>query len=141
MGLTLTTKDKEISFNMSASGFFRLRYNIALAYDEEFAKQYAKLPYCLSDEESKEIIACINKILQDDRFSDEDNDLLDFFFASDCEGEASYKVCEKMYHLIKDIDFGKRSFIYVAYSDGNDYEHLKEFLKKCSSQHSNMIWY
>lgn len=141
MGLTITAKNEEMSFDMSASGFFRLRYNIALAYDKEFAKQYEQILYCHTPEDYKQFNDKVNKILSDDRFSDDDEDLLNFFFMSDCNGKISYKTCRKIYELIKDIDFTGKTIVYSAYSDGKDYEHFKKFLKNCYSHRKNMIWY
>lgn len=140
MGLTITAKNEKMSFDMSASGFFRLRYNIALAYDKEFAKLYEQEFYCHTPEDYEQLNDKLNKLLSDDRFSD-DEDLINFFFMSDCNGKISYKTCGKIYELIKDIDFTGKTFIYSAYSDGKDYEHFKKFLNNCYSHRRNMIWY
>lgn len=74
------------------------------------------------------------------QFPDEDEDILNFLFASDCEGKISYKTCKKIYDLIKDVDFGGRTFTYMAYSDGKDYERFKEFLRECYRKRTCMRW-
>ena len=73
--------------------------------------------------------------------ADEDKDIFDFLFASDCDGKCSYKTAKKIYDLIKDVDFGGKIFTYTAYSDGKDYENFKEFLKECYQKHRTIIWY
>lgn len=71
----------------------------------------------------KEYNERINKILVNDRFKDEDEDILDFLFASDCEGKCGYKTAKKIYTIIK------------------DYEYLKDFLKECCQKRRTIIWY
>lgn len=75
------------------------------------------------------------------RFKEEDDDILDFLYASDCEGKAGHRTCKKIYDLIKDVDFHGQIFTYAAYSDGKDYEYFKGFLFECYSKKRNMIWY
>lgn len=88
----------------------------------------------------KEWVEKINAICKIKQFPDEDEDILDFLFMSDCEGKISAKTCKKIYDLIKDVDFGGRIFTYTAHSDHKDYEHLKEFLLECSKKRACMRW-
>ena len=80
-----------------------------------------------------------NEILSHPRFKDEDADILDFLYASDCDGKTGYKTCGKLYNLIKDHNFGKKCFRCAAYAH-NDYEELKQFLKECYSHRRNAYW-
>ena len=82
-----------------------------------------------------------NRILADDRFQEEDVDIVEFLFASDCGGEISHKTCKKIFDLIKDIDFGNKIFTYAGRSDGKDYQYFKEFLQECYSHRRKMRWY
>ena len=139
MGVCLTSRKSNYSFNMGYGGFHNLRKNIAIAWDAELGEAYADIGIAMMN--PKEYNERINRILSDDRFKDEDGDIADFLFASDCDGKCSYKTCGKIYNLIKDIDFGKKIFTYGAYSDGKDYEYLKEFLKECYQKRRMMIWH
>lgn len=136
MGLRIYANNGSRTFCGGCGGFMSLRTNIALAFDKEFGECYAQLtPW-----NGAQVITKINGILSQDRFSDEDKDIIDFLFASDCDGEISYKTCKKIYDLIKDIDFGNKIFTYGAHSDGKDYEYFKEFLLECYSHRRKMRW-
>lgn len=140
MGITISATNSKYSFDCGYGGFYKLRRNIALAYDEEFGKYYANIIHCLCQIQYDAFFKQINLILSNERFKDEDNDILDFLFESDCSGKISYKTCGKIYNLIKDIDFKGKTFTYVAHSDGYDYDKFKAFLKECYSHRRNMVW-
>lgn len=140
MGFTLTANKSSFSFDGGMGGFMSLRTNIALAWDKEFGEHYSTLSRCIYEDDYKRFNDRANAILKDERFKDEDTDILDFLFASDCEGSISHKTCKKIYDLIKDIDFGKKIFTYSARSDGKDYEYLKEFLLECYSHRRKAYW-
>lgn len=139
MGVCLTNRKSKYSFDMGTGGFNNLRTNIAMAFDKELGEAYADTKTAILN--PKEYDERINKILANDRFKDEDIDIINFLFSSDCDGKCGYKTCGKIYNLIKDIDFGNKIFTYAVRSDGKDYEHFKEFLKECYSKRRNMIWY
>lgn len=140
MGIIITAKNSETEFHCGLGGFTSLRNNIASAFDKEFGEFYKNLPFYIVESKIDEYNEKANKILRDKRFK-EDEDIIDFLFASDCEGKISYKTCKKIYDLIKNIDFGKRIFTYAAHSDGKDYEKFKNFLLECYKYRRNMIWY
>ena len=139
MGVCLTSRKSNYSFDMGYIGFNNLRTNIAKAWDKEFGEAYADNTMCMLHPEV--YTKRLNRILADKRFKNEDADILNFLMASDCDGKCGYKTCKKLYNLIKDVDFGKKIFTYAAYSDGKDYEHLKLFLKECYQKRRIMIWY
>ena len=136
MGVSIRATNSSYSFDMGFGGFFNLRKNIALALDDEFGKNYANLAYCHSKEEYAENDRIANEILARKPL---DEDILDFLYDSDTTGQISHKVCKKIYDLIQDIDFGKKSFRYGAYAH-NDYEEFKTFLKECYSNRRYMRW-
>lgn len=139
MGVCLTSRKSNYYFDMGYIGFNNLRTNIAKAWDKEFGEAYADNTMCMLHPEV--YTKRLNRILADERFKNEDADILNFLMASDCDGKCGYKTCKKIYNLIKDVDFGKKIFTYAAYSDGKDYEHLKLFLKECYQKRRIMIWY
>lgn len=138
MGLEIHATGIDRTFQCSYIGFKHLRDHIAMAYDKDFGDVYIDSRMLLSNQLKWE--KTINDIIAKKQFPDEDNDILDFFFDSDCSGSISYKTCKKIYDLIKDIDFTGYIFIYSAYSDGKDYEHFKDFLKTCYSKKRRMKW-
>lgn len=140
MGLTIKANGGGREFNCGGGGFFSLRTNIAKAWDKEFGEHYDTLSMCIWEKDYKEFDTKANQILSDDRFKEEDKNILDFLFQSDCEGSISHKTCKKIYDLIKDIDFGDRIFTYAAWSDGKDYEYFKEFLLECYRHRRKMRW-
>ena len=139
MGVTISANGSNRSFDCGYGGFFNLRKNIALAYDRELGEHYAKmLNYSHAGE--KEYDDKTNQILADVRFKVEDDDILDFLYASDCEGKAGHRTCKKIYDLIIDVVFHGQIFTYAAYSDGKDYEYFKEFLLDCYKHKRKMRW-
>ena len=137
MGVTITCKNPKYSFDMGYGGFFNLRKNIAIALDEEFGNHYSTLTSCHSPQDYTNFDNIANRMISE---KDLDDDILDFLFQSDCDGKINYRTCKKIYELIKNVDFGNKSFRYTAYAH-NDYEELKEFLLDCYKYHKNMIWY
>lgn len=140
MGYTIYANNGSRDFDGGMGGFASLRTNIALAFDKEFGEHYSTLRACWTKEQYEAFNKRTNDILADDRFKQEDEDIVEFLFASDCGGEISHKTCKKIYDLIKDIDFGGKIFTYGAYSDGKDYEHFKEFLLECYKYRRKLRW-
>ncbi len=140
MGVTLTATNSSYAFYMGNGGFFNVRKNIALAYDKEVGEHYEQLLYCHSNKEYDDWSKKLESILSDERFKEEDEDILDFLLEGDERGSISHKTCKKIYDLIKGINFGNRTFVYSAHSDGKDYEHLKAFLLECYRYRRKMRW-
>lgn len=140
MGFTIYANNGSISFDGGAGGFMSLRTNIAFAFDEMFGKHYYTLRYCHNEDDFAAFNEKAIKILSEDRFKQEDEDIIKFLYDSDIQGSVSHKTCKKIYDLIKDIDFGKKIFTYAAYSDGKDYEHFKDFLLECYKYKRKMRW-
>lgn len=144
-GLSITANNSQYSFDCGYGGFFNLRKNVALAFDEELGKHYSSMSACIYDEDYKMFDAKTNNILADPRFSDADNDVLDFLFASDCDGSISYRTAKKIANLLsanyQQLDLGKKIFTYGAHSDGKDYQHFIDFLNDCYSHRRKVFWY
>lgn len=141
MGVDISANGSNREFRCGGGGFYNLRKNIALAYDKELGEHYANMISALGVfGNAEEYDNKTNEILAHERFKEEDCDVLDFLYASDCEGSISHKTCKKIYELIKDIDFGNKIFTYAAWSDGKDYEYFKEFLLECYKHRRKMRW-
>lgn len=144
MGVSLYANSKYVpqTFDMSYGGFFALRSQIANAFDKEFGEHYSQLlkASCSFSGGTETFNKKMNQILADKRFNGED-DILDFFFASDCEGAIPYKTCKKLYNIIKDVDF-QSGFQYENFSNGaeEDWEDLKEFFLGCYKAKVSARW-
>ena len=141
MSIKISSRNSDYSFNTSFGGFYSLRCNIAKAWDLELGKAYSNIS--LLKDNPKKYFSEIKTILLDDRFNEEDEDLLDFLFENDSRGKCSYIVCKKIYQLIKDIDYRDSYFTMKSSINDfkrNDYEDFKLFLKECWKKHRNMNW-
>ena len=140
MGLTISG-NYENSIELSGGyGMLRvIRNAIALAFDKEFGEHYSKLGTLSGKDEYKEFNRKANEILRDERFKDEDEDIVRFLFMPDCDGKIGYKTCKKIYELIKD-DNKERCLRYAIDSD-NDWQDFKQLLKDCYSYRCNLVWY
>ncbi len=138
MGFTIYANNGSRSFDGGMGGFMNLRINIARAFDAEFGEHYSNIGRCHLDYDAFD--KRTEEILSDARFNDNDADIIEFLFASDCEGAISHRTCKKIYDLIKDIDFKGKIFTYGAYSDGRDYEYFKEFLLECYKHRRKLRW-
>ena len=139
MGLTIRGNYKgTIELDGGYSILIKIRTRVANAFDKEFGEHYKTLFDCYDNADFKAFNAKTRKILSDDRFKDEDKDIVEFLFASDCEGSISYKTCKKIYELIKDNN-EPAQLRYALYSD-NDWEDFKQLLKECYSHRSKMYW-
>ena len=146
MGFCLTATNSKYSFDGGYGGFALLRQNIANAWDTEFGDHYATLRLCFRKSDYDAFNKEAERILSKERFADggeksNDQDIVDFLFASDCAGSISPKTCKKIYDIIKDIDFHGEIFTYATHSDGKDYEHLKDFLLDCYKRRAKARWY
>lgn len=86
MGLTIGNKD--MSIDITYSGFMHLRQHLANCFSKKFGEDY---------------LAFIKGELRELNTGDYDmdDDIADFFFAADCNGKIPYKVSAKLYKLIK----------------------------------------
>ena len=139
MGVTIKATNSTYNFDMGAGGFFDLRKNIAYALDPDFGRVYSDIIHCHTSEEHIANDREAEHIINSKNLDEEYVDVLDFLYASDCEGKITYKTCKKIYDIIKDIDFGNECFRYGAIVH-NDYEEFKAFLKECYSHRRTMYW-
>lgn len=140
MGVSITSKNGVHSFDMGNGGFFILRTSIAYALDKEFGENFSKITSCRTHKDYEDNDRRAEEIINAKGLDKEYEEVLDFLYASDSEGKASYRACGKIYELIKDIDYSGKGFRYAAYQH-NDYEEFKDFLKDCYSHRKNMEWW
>lgn len=136
MGVTITAKHSKYNFDCGYIGFNNLRCNIADAISSEFGSMYRDDNFDRINDMTEDDIYKLVPNIEHNWYV-----IKNFLMASECDGKVSYKICKYIHMLIKDIDFGNKTFIYQAYSDGKDYEHFKDFLLECVKCHRNMEWY
>ena len=139
MGVTIYANGSKQSFDMGYGGFFNLRKNIALGLDQEFGEHYATLRTCCSEDDYRGFDETANRILAGEQFQDKE-DVLDFLFASDTEGEIGYKTCMKIFECLQHVDTKDKCFAYAHLSNGRDYEEFQDFLKECYRYRRKMRW-
>lgn len=133
MGVTIYANNSDLSFDCSYSGFYRLRCAVCKLYNKDLFDLYAS--WYIDDKNVQQI----NNLLSE---CDEDDQILDFLFQSDCDGSISYKACKEIYDLIKDIseeEAGIHNIRYGAYYQ-DDWEQFKQLLKECYSRRRKLRW-
>lgn len=142
MGVNITANNSSINFKMSYGQFHSLRRNIAEAIDPEFAKLYHEATAFIYLEDGIKAERAMNKYITDNaEYLKYTEEVFDFLFQSDVDGEVDYRTCKKILDIIEHVDFKDNNFQYVAYrTSENDYEKFKKFLKECVRYHRKMRW-
>lgn len=141
MGLCIESEGSKMELTGGYGMLMRIRIQIAKVWDEEFGKHYETLPTIWGDENFKEFDKKTNEILSDDRFKNEDADLVKFLFASDCDGECGYETAKKIYDLIKDVKYeGKLRYLTYPSTNENDWEDFKQLLLDCWNNKKSFTW-
>lgn len=128
--MTITANNARHLFALDQEEFFDLRKKIASAYDEEFGELYDALRYCHSSEEFAFIEKVAEDMLSDERFKEEDSDILNFLFEDDQKGKIRYRTCKKILSLAKENGITVNESL-----DG-----FQDFLQECYSNRRNMVW-
>lgn len=100
MSITIRN-NQESSIEIGYFGFYRLRRKIAELAATDIFNAYSMLPDVKSETEKKEYSQYLNRL--EKKYSDDSRSLvLDFLYASDCDGKMDAGHCEAVYNLIKD---------------------------------------
>lgn len=132
MGICL--KNKEYNMDMGYIAFGMLRQTIANLYDTQLGNLYKKLYESYSVNSREVAINNINIYLES---TDLDNDIIDFLFMSDCHGKISYKVCKKLYQIIKYYD---NNIKYGYDWANNSFSYFKKMLNDCALKRRTLYW-
>lgn len=141
MGVTIHNNSKDSKkLNMGYISFMWLRIDIAKIFDKEFGEHYAtsffatvstKVTRCSLEEDFNMFSKKANEIIIKNKL---DEDIVDFLYEPDTNGKIHYKICKKIYDLIKDVKSNK------CYRTENDFEIFKEILLSCYKTRSYMRW-
>lgn len=137
MGVTIENKNRSI--DMGYGGFYNLRKNIAGIYSIEFKNLYEEWcrPYSkITNEEGNKILA---SFYERNILTDDDDIVLDFLFASDCEGKISVKGCRRLYKIIKDYD-DNICYGYIGRNDCAMFKDFKSLVEECAKNRIILKW-
>lgn len=141
MGVSITCKKPKYTFDMGEGGFFNLRKNVALSMDREFGELYATLSKCYSSDDYSAFDQKVEKMIAEKRLDEKYTDVLDFLFASDCEGKINYKTCGKIAFMLEADYSGLYDKVFrYAIEAHDDYREFIIFLKDCYSHRKTMRW-
>lgn len=140
MGVSIHSKNSKYSFYMGGGGFFNLRKNIAYAIHPVLGDLYSEILKTHTSEGYEDLDRRTTEFLATTDIESKYKDVLDFLYASDISGQIKYTTCKKIYDLIVNVDFGGKRFQYVTFSNGNDYEDFKLFLRDCYKRRCSMRW-
>lgn len=142
MGVTISSEN--YSIDLGYGGFNNLRTKVAELAAGDIGEHYKKLHEgiflfgSLREDFFKEYDKKINEIAK--AHNGEMDEILDFLYASDCEGEVPVKVCEKIYEVIKDYD-DNILYGYAGRPDCAKFKDFKELVKDCIDSNCSMEWY
>lgn len=141
MGVIIANKNHSIE--MSYSGFVCLRTKVAYLHSKELGEFYEELVNAIPmlgkereifSQDYERRLSTIDEELNVSRY------LLDFLYASDCEGTMSVKHCRRIWNTIKncDEDF---SIGYIGREDCATFLDFKRIVKDCRDKNIQMYWF
>jgi hypothetical protein len=139
MGIRIVSKNDTLT--LGYGDFYRIRCVIAGFYSSEFKSLYELWCRPFSKISNEEGNKQLELLKEKGVFCDEDEDILDFLFASDCGGKLSYKKCKRLYNLINKSE----NIIYNEPLNEDDKDEdlddFKELLKDCVDNCYGFKWY
>lgn len=100
--MSITIKNsQESSVEIGYFGFYKLRRKIAELAAPDIFNAYSMLPDIKSEDEKKDYNQYLNRL--EKKYSGDSRSLvLEFLYASDCDGKMDAEHCKAVYDLIKD---------------------------------------
>lgn len=142
MGITIESKNHSI--DLGGRGFYRLRMKVAELSALDICELYKELKegMFLVGSERKDFINDYNKKLNKvaSKYNDEKNNVLDFLYTSDCDGEMDVEHCKSLYEVIKEYD-DNILYGYNGRADCATFKDFKEIVKDCIETETAMTWF
>lgn len=138
----VTVESKNCSMDLGYFGFNNLRTKVAELTGKEIGVHYQKLTESVSlfGKERVEFFKEYNKKISElEEKYKIPHGILDFLYASDCDGKLTYGKCKQIYKVIKDYD----DDILYGYSGIKDcamFQDFKEIIKDCVDNKCAMEW-
>ncbi len=108
----ITIRNKQHSYDLSYSGFYRLRRDIAYLINKEFGilyEEWTSLVSPISDTEGNDRLS---KMFENGVLTENDAPVIEFLFMPDTEGKIPVPMCRRIRNLIKDLRlYGKYGYI------------------------------
>ena len=141
MSITIkSTNDDRIEIGYF--GFYRLRRKIAELASLDIYNAYSMVPDIKSEAEKKDYNQYLNRL--EKKYSDDSRSLvLEFLYASDCDGAMDAEHCKAVYDLIKDCD-DKTQYGYVdcaMWDIPATIASFAELLKEAADSGEGIEWY
>lgn len=142
MGVTIDSEN--CSIDLGYGGFGNLRTKVAELTAPDIYEHYKKLEdgMFLLGIKRKEFFKRYNAQIQrlSEKYNGEKDNILDFLYASDCNGEMDIEHCKSIYEVIKDYDddvcYGYRGRLDCAM-----FKDFKELVKDCIETNTSMNWF
>lgn len=140
MGVTVESKNHSI--DLGYGGFNNLRIKVAELTGKEIGAHYRKLndgTFLFGQAKVDFFNVYDKKISELEEKHKIPHGILDFLYASDCEGKLTYGRCKQIYKVIKDYD----DDILYGYSGRKDcamFKDFKEIIKDCVDNKRAMKW-
>lgn len=141
MGVTLESINCSLDFGYG--GFNNIRTRVAELAAEDIGEHYKHLSDAPFFEEERKLFfeEYDKKIVEISKAHNGEMDgILDFIYASDCDGEMSVDVCKQIYEVIKDYD-DKILYGYCGRPDCAMFKDFKELVKDCVDTDCVMEWH
>lgn len=142
MGVTIESKNNSI--DLGYGGFNNLRKKVAELTAYDIFEHYKKLDdgMFLFGEAQKKFFKEYNSKIEelDKNHKEEKSSILDFLYASDCNGEMDTKHCKDIYDVIKDYD-DNICYGYCGRPDCTMFKDFKELVKDCIDNGCEMTWF
>ena len=140
MGVTVESKNHSI--DLGFGGFGNLRKKVAELTGVEIYNHYKELDNGMllyGEARTKFFQEYNKKISEIEEKLKIPHGILDFLYASDCNGKLTYGKCKQIYKVIKDYDDN----ILYGYSGRKDcamFKDFKEIIKDCIDNKCSMEW-
>lgn len=141
MGVTI--RSENCSMDLGYSGFDRLRTKVAELTAPDIHKHYDYLRmgmFLTATEKEKFFEAYDAKIQRlSEKYNGEKDNILDFLYKSDCNGEIDKEHCSSIYEVIKNYD-DNICYGYCGRPDCAMFKDFKELVKDCIDTNTSMRW-
>lgn len=141
MGVTIDSEN--CSIDLGYSGFNRLRTKVAELTAPDILEHYMKLEkgMFLTGTIREEFFKDYNTEIQrlSEKYNGDKDNILDFLYASDCDGEMDVEHCKSIHDVIKDYD-DDICYGYCGRPDCAMFGDFKELVKDCIDTNTPMEW-